>query len=43
MSKNNFTGGGVVTVAILGDINGDSIVDLFDAIILSGHFNQHFS
>jgi len=27
-------------VTILGDINGDFIVDIYDAILLAGHFNQ---
>jgi hypothetical protein len=38
VANNNFTGG-VVTVAIPGDIDGDGIVDIFDAVKLSAAFN----
>jgi hypothetical protein len=27
---------------ILGDINGDHIVDIYDAIILANHYNEHY-
>jgi len=27
---------------ILGDINGDHIVDIFDAILLANHYNEHY-
>jgi hypothetical protein len=32
---------GRIAVTIPGDINGDFIVDIYDAIILAGHFNEH--
>ncbi|MGD0495334.1 MAG: PQQ-binding-like beta-propeller repeat protein [Candidatus Bathyarchaeia archaeon] len=41
IADNNFIGG-TVKVTILGDINGDGTVDIYDAIIQSGHFNQHY-
>jgi hypothetical protein len=31
---------GQVLISIPGDINGDFIVDIFDAIMIAGHFNQ---
>ena len=36
----NFTYTGTVTVTIPGDINGDFIADIFDAILLAGSFNS---
>jgi len=38
-ANNNFTGG-VVTVTIPGDVNGDGVVNIFDAIILANAFNS---
>jgi len=39
-ADHNFTGG-VVTVTIPGDINGDGTVDIYDAILLAGTFNSN--
>jgi parallel beta-helix repeat protein len=38
-TDNNFTGG-TVKVTIAGDINGDFIVDIYDAILLAGAYNS---
>jgi len=38
-ADNDFTGG-TVKVTIAGDLNGDYTVDIYDAILLAGHFNQ---
>jgi hypothetical protein len=38
VDNNNMTDG-TVTVTIVGDINGDGIVDIYDAILLSASFN----
>ncbi len=38
VADNTYTGG-IIKVVIPGDINGDGIVDIFDAILLSGSFN----
>jgi hypothetical protein len=37
-TSDNAFGGGSVTVTIVGDVNGDLTVDLFDAILISGAF-----
>lgn len=37
---NNSMVDGVVYVGIPGDVNGDGTVDIYDAILLAGHFNQ---
>ena len=39
MSDNNFTLG-VLKVTISGDINGDFIVDIYDAILLANAYNS---
>jgi len=39
-ANNNFTNG-TVKVTIPGDVKGDFIVDIFDAIVLSGAFNTY--
>jgi rhodanese-related sulfurtransferase len=39
VADNNFTGG-VVTVTIPGDINGDCTVDIYDALTLAGAYNS---
>jgi parallel beta-helix repeat protein len=39
-ADNNLTGG-TVKLTIAGDINGDFTVDIYDAILLAGHFNQN--
>jgi hypothetical protein len=33
---------GRITVTISGDLNGDFTVDIYDAIILANHYNQHY-
>jgi len=38
VANNNFTGG-VVTISIPGDVNGDLTVDIYDALSLAGAFN----
>ncbi len=40
MANNNFTGG-IVKVTVPGDLNGDGIVDIYDAITLAGGFNTN--
>ena len=40
VAKNDFIGG-TVKVTIPGDVNGDGIVDIYDAIILAGSFNTN--
>lgn len=39
ISDNIFVAGNIV-VTIPGDVNGNFVVDIFDAILLSGHYNQ---
>jgi hypothetical protein len=40
-SIQSFTSGNLLRVTIPGDINGDWVVDIYDAIRLAGHFNEH--
>lgn len=39
-TSNNMLGGGWVLVSISGDVNGDGIIDIFDAILLAGAYNS---
>jgi hypothetical protein len=39
IADNNFTGG-VISVTIPGDVNGDFTVDIYDAITLAGAYNS---
>lgn len=33
---------GECVTPILGDLNGDHVVDIYDALLLSNHFNEHY-
>jgi hypothetical protein len=41
-TADNNCAGCMIEITIPRDLNGDLTVDIYDAIILAGHFNQHY-